>query len=333
MRVPIYSILKYASLLFLGVFLLVMAFKGQNFDQLLLDLKSANYWWVLASVLACLLAHVFRAMRWSMVIEPLGEGVPDPKNMFYAVMIGYLANLAFPRMGEISRCGVIRKTDKIPLNQLIGTVITERLIDLLMLLMVAALSISLQYKVISAFLYGHLLLKLSGHFSYIFILIVAGGLFVFSGLLFYIVIKKNHWGIVQKAIVLWHGFSRGLRSVKKIQYKSRFVLLSVLIWFFYFLSTYLCLFALNTLSSLGPITALVVLVLGSLGMIAPVQGGIGAFHWIVAEGLTLYAIPRSDGLAFATIIHSSQTLLILIVGLISMIMVMIPSSKQLGTHE
>jgi uncharacterized membrane protein YbhN (UPF0104 family) len=215
-----------------------MAFKGQNFDQLLLDLKSANYWWVLASVLACLLAHVFRAMRWSMVIEPLGEGVPDPKNMFYAVMIGYLANLAFPRMGEISRCGVIRKTDKIPLNQLIGTVITERLIDLLMLLMVAALSISLQYKVISAFLYQHLLLKLSGHFSYIFILIVAVGLFVCSGLLFYIVIKKNHWGIVQKAIVLWLGFSTGLRSVKKIQYKTRFVLLSVLIWFFYFLSTY-----------------------------------------------------------------------------------------------
>ncbi len=106
-----------------------------------------------------------------------------------------------------------------------------------------------------------------------------------------------------------------------------------MIWFFYFLSTYLCLFALNTLSSLGPITALVVLVLGSLGMIAPVQGGIGAFHWIVAEGLTLYAIPRSDGLAFATIIHSSQTLLILIVELISMIMMRIPSSKQLGTHE
>ncbi len=306
-----------------------MAFKGQDFDRLLGDLKSANYWWVLASVGACLMAHVLRAIRWNMLIEPLKQGTPLLQNTFYAVMIGYLANLAFPRMGEISRCGVIHKTDRIPLNQLIGTVITERLIDLLMLIVIIGLSIVLQYKFISSFLYERLLLKLGEHISYVSILTFASVLLACAFLVFYIVLKKNHWGGVKKMRSLWNGFSSGLSSVKRMQEKRLFVLYSILIWFFYFLSTYLCLFALNALSSLGPVVALSILVFGSLGMLAPVQGGIGAFHWIVAEGLTIYSISRNDGLAYATIIHSSQTLLVLFIGLISMIIIIINSSKQL----
>lgn len=306
-----------------------MAFKGQDFDRLLGDLKSANYWWVLASVGACLMAHVLRAIRWNMLIEPLKQGTPLLQNTFYAVMIGYLANLAFPRMGEISRCGVIHKTDRIPLNQLIGTVITERLIDLLMLIVIIGLSIVLQYKFISSFLYERLLLKLGEHISYVSILTFASVLLACAFLVFYIVLKKNHWGVVKKMRALWNGFSSGLSSVKRMQEKRLFVLYSILIWFFYFLSTYLCLFALNALSSLGPVVALSILVFGSLGMLAPVQGGIGAFHWIVAEGLTIYSISRNDGLAYATIIHSSQTLLVLFIGLISMIIIIINSSKQL----
>lgn len=306
-----------------------MAFKGQDFDRLLGDLKSANYWWVLASVGACLMAHVLRAIRWNMLIEPLKQGTPLLQNTFYAVMIGYLANLAFPRMGEISRCGVIHKTDRIPLNQLIGTVITERLIDLLMLIVIIGLSIVLQYKFISSFLYERLLLKLGEHISYVSILTFASVLLACAFLVFYIVLKKNHWGGGKKMRALWNGFSSGLSSVKRMQEKRLFVLYSILIWFFYFLSTYLCLFALSALSSLGPVVALSILVFGSLGMLAPVQGGIGAFHWIVAEGLTIYSISRNDGLAYATIIHSSQTLLVLFIGLISMIIIIINSSKQL----
>lgn len=313
----------------IGLLLLVVAFHGQDFDRLVSDLKSANYWWVLASAFACLIAHVLRAMRWNMLIEPLGRGTPTFKNTFSAVMIGYLANLAFPRMGEVSRCGVIHKTDRIPLNQLIGTVITERLIDLLMLIVIVGLSILLQYKLISSFLYERLLLKLGDHVSYVSILVFAGVLLVCALLALYIVLKKKHWVFVKKMLSLWSGFSSGLSSVKKIRDKRGFILYSILIWFFYLLSTYLCFFTLHALSNLGPVVALSVLVFGSLGMLAPVQGGIGAFHWIVAEGLTVYSISKFDGLAYATIIHSSQTLLVLFVGLMSMAMLIINSSKQL----
>ena len=178
----------------IGLLLLVVAFHGQDFDRLVSDLKSANYWWVLASAFACLIAHVLRAMRWNMLIEPLGRGTPTFKNTFSAVMIGYLANLAFPRMGEVSRCGVIHKTDRIPLNQLIGTVITERLIDLLMLIVIVGLSILLQYKLISSFLYERLLLKLGDHVSYVSILVFAGVLLVCALLALYIVLKKKTLG-------------------------------------------------------------------------------------------------------------------------------------------
>ena len=329
MKLSLYDFLKYFLLLGLGLALLVAAFSGQDFGQLLNDLKSANYWWVLASVTACLLAHVLRALRWNMLIEPLQNRSPKPLTTFYAVMIGYLANLAFPRMGEVSRCGVIHKTDKIPLNQLIGTVITERLIDLLMLIMVLTIAIFAQYQLIGDFLYHSLLLKFTSKVNYTSLLILAALLSATSLFLFFIIIKKKHWGIVQKGAALWQGFSSGLRSVKKMRQKELFVTYSILIWVFYFLSTYFCLFALQALSHLGLAAALSILVFGSLGMIAPVQGGIGAFHWIVAEGLTIYAIQRSDGLAYATILHSSQTIVILVIGLISVVMIMIDSSKKL----
>ena len=105
--------------------LLWLAFRGQNLEQIVYDLKNANYLWVLASVLVSILAHYARALRWNMLIQPLGFK-PSNSNTFHAVMVGYLANLAVPRMGEVSRCGVLNRTDKIPLNNLIGTVIVER---------------------------------------------------------------------------------------------------------------------------------------------------------------------------------------------------------------
>lgn len=197
-----------------------MAFKGQDFDRLLGDLKSANYWWVLASVGACLMAHVLRAIRWNMLIEPLKQGTPLLQNTFYAVMIGYLANLAFPRMGEISRCGVIHKTDRIPLNQLIGTVITERLIDLLMLIVIIGLSIVLQYKFISSFLYERLLLKLGEHISYVSILTFASVLLACAFLVFYIVLKKNHWGGEKRCALSGMGLVVGSALLKECKRKG-----------------------------------------------------------------------------------------------------------------
>ncbi len=322
------SAFKYIVLLTIGIALLYLAFRGQDVDQLISDLKKADYKWVLASVAACFLAHILRAVRWRMMIISLGHGNPSLLNTSYAVFIGYMANVAFPRMGEVSRCGVINKTDRIPIVKLIGTVIVERIVDLLMLMIVIALGIMLQFDLLSDFLYNNVVAKLNDSTVNFTILLFAVVVLVFAIGFFYLLMKKEKWGIRNKLFKLFVEMRSGILSVKDLNNKTGFIICSIAIWFLYGLSTYLCFFALGSTAGLGMLAALSVLVFSSLGMIVPVQGGIGAFHYMVSEGLIVYDIARSDGLAYALLIHSSQTLLVLFGGAISVILLMIRPSKK-----
>lgn len=327
MKAIILSALKYSVLLLIGIALLVLAFRGQDLNKLLIDLQKADYRWVMASLFAGFLAHGVRAYRWRMMIASLGHGSPSLLNTFYAVLIGYLANLAFPRMGEVSRCGVINKTDGIPLIKLIGTVVAERIADLLMLCIITAIAILLQFGLLSKFLYTNLLIKLSGRMGDLTILIFAFFLLILALIFFFILLKKKHWGISSRIYKLFMDMRSGILSVKDLENKTGFVISTSLIWFLYWLSSYLCFFALSSTSGLGPMAGLSTLVFSSLAMIAPVQGGIGAFHWMVSEGLTIYGIHKSEGLAYALLIHSSQTIIILFTGALSLILLLMRSKK------
>lgn len=317
------SALKYILLLIIGITLLILAFKGQDLNSLISDLQKANYGWVSASLSTMFLAHVLRAFRWRMMISSLGHGTPSMVNTTYAVIIGYLANLALPRMGEVSRCGVVNRTDNIPVIKLIGTVIVERIIDLLMLIIFIAFSIFLQFDVISEFLYRDVFLKLNGSAGNRTILIFAALMLIIALVFFYILMKKKKWGIRSLLYNLFMDMKSGILSVKDLKNKTGFIASSIGIWLLYWISCYLCFFALNSTSRLGIMPALSTLVFSSIGMVAPVQGGIGAFHWMVSEGLEIYNIPKSEGLAYALLIHSSQTILILFTGAISLIILML----------
>lgn len=317
------SALKYILLLIIGITLLILAFKGQDLNSLISDLQKAHYGWVSASLSTMFLAHVLRAFRWRMMISSLGHGTPSIVNTTYAVIIGYLANLALPRMREVSRCGVVNRTDNIPVIKLIGTVIVERIIDLLMLIIFIAFSIFLQFDVISEFLYRDVFLKLNGSAGNRTILIFAALMLIIALVFFYILMKKKKWGIRSLLYNLFMDMKSGILSVKDLKNKTGFIASSIGIWLLYWISCYLCFFALNSTSRLGIMPALSTLVFSSIGMVAPVQGGIGAFHWMVSEGLEIYNIPKSEGLAYALLIHSSQTILILFTGAISLIILML----------
>lgn len=332
MKASIFSVLKYVFLLVLAVYLLFLAFRGQNIEQLSTDLKSADYRWVFVSSVACLIAHVFRAYRWQMLIQTLNYTTPPILTIFSAVMIGYMANLALPRMGEITRCGVVNKANAIPVNKLIGTVIIERLTDVFMLFIIIFLSILLQFELIHEFLNKQIFPFVASKVPCIGSWILAIILIAILAVLILFFVKKRTFNAPRKLLDLWLGLSNGLKSFYGLENKWGYMGYSMLIWVFYYLSTYLCLFAITSTAHLGMLAALSILVFGSLGMIVPVQGGIGAFHFMVAEGLTLYAVEKSDGLAYATIIHSAQTLLILIIGGISLVLMLIFSSKR-STNE
>ncbi len=328
MKISVVALLKYFAFLALAILLLFWAFEGQDVNKLTQSIRQANPFWIALSVLACLAAHLLRALRWNLLIRTLGHQ-PSLKHSFYAVMVGYLANLAVPRMGEVSRCGVLKKTDQIPVTPLIGTVFTERLSDLVLLLSITGLAVLLEFKRIAHFMYQQGWLKIEA--------LLSGRLFIgfllglgITAILAYSYKAKLKTKVAPLAKTL-SALKSGALSFKNMPNKGLYLSYSIAIWIAYFLSTYFCFFALSGTQNLGLLAALAALVFGSLGMIVPVQGGMGAFHWMVAEGLTLYNIPKTEGLSFATLIHSSQIVVILVIGGISLLL--IAAKKTLKTEQ
>lgn len=319
-------------LLVVAGLLLWLAFRGHDLNAIWEQLIHANFIWVFLSVLVSMLAHFVRGLRWKMLVTPLGY-TPKNANMFHAVMIGYLANLAVPRMGEVSRCGVLSKTDQIPLQALIGTVIIERIIDVLFLFGILLVSILIEYQTIKDFFYNNILQVFIAKFqnpstSLIFIF-----LFMLMMLLALYLQKRYHQQLLKNKLYhkLWEmvlGFKDGALSILKLEQKALFILYSIFIWAMYTLSTWLCFFAIAPTSGLSLSAGLFIMAIGGIGMSAPVQGGIGAYEAAIQLALVVYGISSADGLIYATLNHSSQILSILIVGSISLLFIFINRKKN-----
>lgn len=315
--------IKYLLLLGIGILLLWLTFKGHDLKKIFNDIYHARPLYVFLSVLAGFIAFLLRAYRWNMLIEPLGYR-SDFFNASYALGLGYFANLAIPRIGEITRCGVLNRTDKIPMDKLIGTVITERVIDLFMLFLSVALAAALQFDLMTSFLRNKVFAGANGGSNTaIYILGVTAVSGICAGMFLLFSKKPKAIKLREKIILLIRGVWAGLFSVMKVKSKAWFVFHTILIWALYFVSTYLCFFALDATAHLGWKEGLFILVAGGLGMSAPVQGGIGAYHYIVSQALLLFGIAENDGITYATLVHSYQMLLIIVLGLISLFMIFI----------
>ncbi|MEA3317675.1 MAG: lysylphosphatidylglycerol synthase transmembrane domain-containing protein, partial [Bacteroidota bacterium] len=245
---------------------------------------------------------------------------PNTKNVFYSLLVGYFANFAFPRVGEVARCGSLAKSEKIPMESLVGTVIIERAIDFLSLLILVFFIFIAKIDFFGSFLNKYIFLpfytKLTSIFSSVgyFILIIFAILTLIIIAYYLLKDKISHLAIVKKTIKIMQGVKDGIKTVSKMRNRKVFILHTLFIWLMYFLMTWVIVFSLEATSNLGPIDGLFLLVVGGIGMTMPVQGGIGAFHWITALALTLYNIPRTKGLVYATICHESQTLFIILLG-------------------
>ena len=327
MKITATLFLKYLLFLIIGLLLFYWAFKEQDLRKMLSDLKNADLGWIFLATMAVLLAHVIRAFRWNLMISSLGYGNSPLLPTFYAVMIGYLANLAFPRMGEVMRCSILSRSSKIPLMKLVGTVLAERLVDLLLLALVFVLALTIEHELLMDFLRKHVLQNLNVKIEDLTLpIVVLIGLLLILFFTIYFLNTKNS-KISKRIIQFINGMKSGILSVRNIDNKLGFFISSITIWILYGVSIYCCFFALKSTSSLGMAAALSTLVFGSLAMIAPVQGGIGAFHWMVSEGLLLYGLSKTEGLAYALVLHTSQTLIILLIGTLSVILIFRHSTK------
>jgi uncharacterized protein (TIRG00374 family) len=326
------SVAKYLLLLAVAFALLALAFRGVNLKNILNELKEVNYFWVALSVLASLVAFVSRAHRWNMLIEPLGY-YPKLKNTTYALMVGYFANLAIPRIGEVTRCGSLSKAEKVPFEGLLGTVIVERAIDVLCLLLLTLLTAVLEFNRLGDFLMDSVMHPIQEKAqtylsSYLFFIVAFIALLAFVIVFLVMRSKKKENGAVAKVLNLINGVIGGLRSVGKLKRPGAFVFHTFLIWFMYYLMAYVCFFALPATSNLTLSAGLFVLVVGGMGMTAPVQGGIGTYHLLVSQGLILYGLTQEHGLAFATLMHTSQTLVVILFGGISLFLLFLGNKKM-----
>jgi len=310
--------LKFAIFFLLGILIFWMVYKDQDVDHIKSVLSNhVNYFWIVVSLFLGLLSHVSRTIRWNLMIEPLGRK-PKLLNTFLAVMVGYLMNLALPRMGEISRCGVLARYEKISFTKLIGTVVVERLVDVLMLLILLLLVVLTQFGQVLEFLNNNPEVNEKLH-RVLYSPILIGGL-VFVLLFIWIGRHKiKESSLVQKLKGLISQFSEGVQSIRNMKNKGAFIFHSAFIWLLYFLMLYCVFFAFGFTSHLAPLAGLTVFVFGSFGMVAPVQGGIGAWHFMVIESLALYGVDRSDGKVFALLAHGSTTVMLIVLGLIGLL--------------
>ncbi|MCK5838710.1 MAG: flippase-like domain-containing protein [Bacteroidales bacterium] len=282
--------------------------------------KQANYWWILLSMGLGILSHTSRTLRWKMLLKPMGYN-PRFINVFFAVFIGYFANLALPRLGEVSRCGVLAKYEKIPFNKAFGTVFTERAIDLITFIMLFFINLSLQFNKLNSYIDQKIYTPLSEKFTNFNPNIIL--LYFFIGLVIIIVVflilrkKISHTKIYIKIKEIILGFIEGLKSLILIEKPWLFIFHSITIWGLYFIMTYVVFFSMEETSSLSLVSGFAVFVFASIGIIL-VQGGIGIYPAIVAGTLLLYHIPETKGYAMGWLLWSAQTIMIIFAGIVSL---------------
>lgn len=299
--------LKIILPLSLGVFLIWYSTKNatpQERQQLLANITSAHPGWILLSLLFGLLSHLSRAYRWKFLLEPLGYK-PRFLNSFMAVMVGYLANFGIPRSGEVLRAVTISSYEKIPFEKAFGTIISERIADFIMLLLVISLALLLQTEYLLAYF------DENNINPFITIAVLFGLLAI--GVLILKQIKKSKKGILLKVKNFARGLLEGMRSILKMKQKGAFLFHTLFIWGMYLSMFSILIFTVPATSSLPFGVIMVAFVVGSFA-ISATNGGIGVYPIAIGASLMLFGISKEAGEAFGWITWGTQTLLVIITG-------------------
>ena len=314
-------------------------FFGKNSDSLQRDLlKEVDYLYVFLSMLFGGLAYVNRGFRWIVLIDALGFKT-SKINSVSAVSVGYFTNLFIPRAGEISRCTALKKSDNIPVDKLFGTILIERVIDFVFLILFFLLAVLLKSGEIIRSINEYQKLDSTDSSNTKFIVFLVMAILI---LVVYLLKNKiKQLSFYQKVADFIDGLKEGFKSIKKMKNKSSFWFHTFSIWIMYFLMTYICFHAIPETSHLGVSDGLFLLVLGGIGMVIPAPGGIGSYHLIVMIGLVALQIPEgvlsikpydeyNPAMLFPFVVHTAQTFVAIIMGSIGLLMLFIGKKKQLN---
>lgn len=319
MKFSLTSIFKFVIFLAVGILILYCLFKNNEaayleecalkgiatedcslLHKITEDFRSVNVVWLGVILIIYMLSNLFRALRWRQMLESVGYR-PRTINTLGALMIGYFSNMALPRVGELIKTGALSKYENIPFETTIGTVVLDRILDILCLLIVIGLSLILSFDTFKDYFAENFV---SPSTSTIVILGILGimGLVTSIALLRLINRPDLKNPLLLKIQKLWKGFYKGITSLLKVKNPLLLIAYSIGIWTCYYLMTYLCFFAFHPVAHLSAVAGLVVFVFGTLGMIFPSPGGMGSYHLLITQSLVIYGISSADAFSFSNII-------------------------------
>jgi uncharacterized protein (TIRG00374 family) len=320
LKAYIIRFLKITIPLCLGIFILYILYKETNFKELWIMIQNADWAILFISLPFCLVANIIRALRWRLIILPLGYS-PRRSNLIYAVLGNYAVNFAIPRGGEIWRCTVISAKEKISLSKLIGTLVVDRVFDMIMVALIILLAFLLNVK--AFYLYVHKINIPGLFFSTTFYFSLLGTVALI--VLLFICFRKNKY--VKKLQNFFVNLWKDMLSIKKMDAKNRFIGYTVAIWVLYFFYFYITFYAFDFTSHLGIVAGLFVFAINSLSMGIPSNGGLGPWQAATVFGLSIFAIGNDKATAFATTVFAFQSIGIVLTGLWGILMLSIKKNN------
>ncbi len=308
-------------MLVLAAVLLYFAFRGVHWGDFVDGIKNCNFSWIILSMVASIVAFVARGLRWRLVMLPLNPTI-SRREAYDGVTVAYLTNFALPRAGELARCGVISATGKASFESVLGTVVLERTWDMLSYVVILVMILLAGDSAFMGFVNDSVLNPFMAKFQFNLLWIVA--ILIIAGLAVCYAIwrkreelKKNRF--IGKIFHILEGLFDGLKAGLKMKNKGLFFVYTIVLWACYWMMSYFTILAFPQLSFLNWADALFLMIVGGLGWIVPVQGGIGAYHFILSLAMaSIYSIPQTQGVVFATISHESQALTMFVCGALSL---------------
>lgn len=306
--------------------ILFYMYRDFDFTEASRVFNEMNAWWLLATLIPITLSHVMRGLRWLITLEPLGYR-PKAADSIDSIFIAYASNIVIPRVGEVSRCAVLTKYDGIPFSKALGTLVAERLVDMLLVLLFVCIVLLTQMNVFASFFAetgtneGNLVSLFTNSKTY---LIIIGIVAILTAL--WLILRKT--AFYAKMMKQLRNFLDGLLSLRTMHRKGLFLFYTVGIWICYLLEFYLAFYCFPFTAELGIVKAIVIFAAISLAIVIPTPNGAGPWHFVVISMMTLYGVSTTDASAFALIVHAFQTLGVILLGAYGWIALQVRNKKN-----
>ncbi len=308
------NILKMFFPLLFGGGILWWMYRDTDWNEFLFTLQNEVHWgWMVVSMIFGIIPQVFRALRWRMTLLPIGENA-SCRTCINSIFLSYAASLVVPRIGEVTRCGTLKKKEGISFTKSIGTVVSERIVDSTLMLIISAIALLsqlpkfIQFAEETGFDIHSLLSRFThnGYFVTFICCILAVGTLIGLAVRFKMFSKGR-----ERIQSLWQGIS----SLRHVESPLLYWFYSIGIWAAYFLHFYLTFFCFEFTSSIDPLAALLIFSIGSFAVLVPTPNGAGSWHFAVKTMLVLYGVAENSAIIFALVVHTLQTMLVVVLGM------------------